>query len=144
MTHGEPEPGAEPALVREQRGAVLVLRVNRPRGPQRPELRPHEPAGRGPHRRSGRRRACPGAGLVNQVVAPGQVLDAVLDLAERIARNGPPALRATKELVRLWVTDAGAAAERQRTWQSTVFASEDAREGAAAFVQKRDPVWRGR
>src|SRR5699024_9909850 len=44
-------------------------------------------------------------GLVNQVVAPEEVLETAVQLAERIARNGPLALRATKELVRLYALD---------------------------------------
>ena len=82
-------------------------------------------------------------GLVNQVVPADQVLDAALALAERIARNGPLALQATKELVRLAATDADKAWERQAEWQPKVFGSEDAKEGATAFIEKRDPVWQG-
>ncbi|HEV2310809.1 MAG TPA: enoyl-CoA hydratase-related protein [Acidimicrobiia bacterium] len=83
-------------------------------------------------------------GLVSRVVPPEDVLDTALALAERIAANGPLALRATKELMRLGVTDAARARERLREWQEIVFTSEDAREGATAFVEKRPPVWRGR
>jgi enoyl-CoA hydratase len=83
-------------------------------------------------------------GLVNKVVPPDAVLDAAVALAERIAKNGPLALRATRELVRLAVINADRARERQAEWQPKVFGSEDAKEGAAAFIERRNPVWRGR
>ena len=83
-------------------------------------------------------------GLVNEVVAPAEVLPAALALAERIARNGPLALRATKELVRTASTDLARAKELAAEWQPKVFGSEDAKEGATAFIERRDPVWKGR
>jgi len=83
-------------------------------------------------------------GLVNAVVPPEEVLPTALDFAGRIAANGPLGVAATKELVRLGVTDAARAAERLRKLQPVVFGSEDAREGAMAFVERRAPVWRGR
>jgi enoyl-CoA hydratase len=82
-------------------------------------------------------------GLVNRVVPADQVLDSAVELAERIARNGPLGLQATKELLRLAVTDAGKMLERQAELQPSVFASDDAKEGATAFIEKRDPVWTG-
>jgi enoyl-CoA hydratase/carnithine racemase len=83
-------------------------------------------------------------GLVNVVVPPEQVLDTAVELAERIAANGPLGLAAVKELVRLWVMDPDRARERLRHWQEIVFASEDAKEGATAFIEKRAPVWKGK
>jgi enoyl-CoA hydratase len=83
-------------------------------------------------------------GLVNAVVAPEVVLDTAVGYAERIAANGPLGLAAAKELTRLAVSDAAAAAERMRELQLVVFSSEDAKEGATAFVEKRPPVWHGR
>lgn len=83
-------------------------------------------------------------GLVNRVVPADQVLDAALELATKIAANGPLAVRATKELVRLAVTSVDQAHARQTEWFPVVFQSEDAVEGATAFVEKRDPVWKGR
>jgi enoyl-CoA hydratase len=83
-------------------------------------------------------------GLVNEVVPADQVLDAGVKMAERIARNGPLALQATKELVRLAATNTDQAWEKQTEWQVKVFSSEDAKEGATAFIEKRDPVWQGK
>ena len=64
--------------------------------------------------------------------------------AERIAANGPLGVAATKELVRLGVTDHARARERLAELQQSVFSSQDAQEGALAFVEKRPPVWQGR
>jgi enoyl-CoA hydratase/carnithine racemase len=83
-------------------------------------------------------------GLINQVVPPAEVLDAAVALAERIARNGPLGLRATKELVRTASTNLEKARSLAAEWQPRVFGSEDAKEGATAFIEKRDPVWQGR
>jgi enoyl-CoA hydratase/carnithine racemase len=83
-------------------------------------------------------------GLVNRVVPPAEVLDTAIGLAERIAANGPLGVAACKELVRLAVADPARARERERELSASVFASEDAQEGARAFVEKRSPVWSGR
>jgi enoyl-CoA hydratase/carnithine racemase len=83
-------------------------------------------------------------GLVNAVVAPDQVLGTALEYAERIAANAPLSLAATKQLVRMAAYGAPGADEKLQEWQRTVFSSEDAREGATAFVEKRPPRWQGR
>lgn len=83
-------------------------------------------------------------GLVNAVAAPDDVLGTALTFAQRIADNAPLGLAACKELVRLGVSDTARASERLKEWQPIVFASQDAKEGATAFVEKRKPVWQGR
>jgi len=84
-------------------------------------------------------------GLVNRLAEPGAAVEVALALAESIAGNGPLALIASKQIL-----------QEQSDWQSSemwdrqgaisgpVFASEDAKEGAAAFKEKRAPVWQGR
>jgi enoyl-CoA hydratase len=84
-------------------------------------------------------------GLVNRLAEPGQALETALALAETIAANGPLALAATKRIMVESVDwpDAEFFA-RQRPIHEPVFGSEDAREGATAFAERRDPVWKGR
>ncbi len=83
-------------------------------------------------------------GLFNAVTPADRVLDTAIGFAERIAANGPLGVAACKELVRLSVTDPDKAADRLRYWQGVVFASADAKEGATAFMEKREPVWQGK
>jgi enoyl-CoA hydratase/carnithine racemase len=83
-------------------------------------------------------------GLVNAVVAPDDVVPAALALTERIVANAPLALSATKELVRSANSGAPDAEARLREWRNVVFTSDDAKEGALAFIEKRAPVWQNR
>jgi enoyl-CoA hydratase len=83
-------------------------------------------------------------GIVNAVVPADRVLDEAIALAERIAANGPLAIAATKRLMRVAFNDGRTAAwELQSELQPGVFGSEDAREGALAFVEHRPPAWKG-
>jgi len=84
-------------------------------------------------------------GLVNVLTEPGGAVDAAIELAARLAANGPLALAASKRILQEqfdWATSEMWA--RQGEIAGPVMASEDAREGASAFKEKRDPVWRGR
>jgi enoyl-CoA hydratase len=84
-------------------------------------------------------------GLINRLTEPGGALDGALELAATIAANGPLALAATKRVLiesADW-SDAEFFA-RQAEIVAPVMSSEDAREGATAFAQRRTPVWKGR
>jgi enoyl-CoA hydratase/carnithine racemase len=84
-------------------------------------------------------------GVVNRLAAPGAALDTALELAGAIAANGPLALAASKQIL-----------EEQFDWSSEdmwdkqgaiagpVMTSEDAKEGASAFKEKREPRWQRR
>jgi enoyl-CoA hydratase len=85
------------------------------------------------------------AGLVNRIADPGGALAAAHHVARKIAGNAPLAVVASKSIInqsREWAPRE--AFERQRQISSPVQASHDAREGAAAFKERRKPKWEGR
>jgi enoyl-CoA hydratase len=84
-------------------------------------------------------------GLVNRVTPPGGALEGALALASRITANAPLAVAMTKRIMLessgwhdedLW--------DRQRPLVDSVVGSDDAKEGARAFAEKRAPLWGGR
>jgi enoyl-CoA hydratase len=83
-------------------------------------------------------------GLVNVLTEPGKALEGAIELAEKITANGPLAVAATKRIIvesRNW--------EPAEMWREQikilmpVFGSNDAKEGAIAFAEKRPPKWTG-
>jgi enoyl-CoA hydratase len=84
-------------------------------------------------------------GLVTQVVPRAELLDVAIALAEKIAANGPLAVGAILKVAR--ETDGlpiGEALALSSKIGMPVFQTEDAAEGARAFIEKREPVYRGR
>ncbi len=84
-------------------------------------------------------------GLVNELTSAGQALAAAKVWAQKIAANGPVAVKMAKHVMsqsvywsidELWT--------KQNQVLETVIQSQDAREGAMAFNEKRSPVWAGR
>ncbi len=85
-------------------------------------------------------------GYVNSLVEPGGALDEALRLAALVARNGPLAVRAAKEIAarshaEQWTDAEGW--EKQRPIVAPAHNSADRAEGLRAFAEKRDPVWTG-
>jgi enoyl-CoA hydratase len=83
-------------------------------------------------------------GLVNHLTQSGGALAGALDLAEQITANGPLAIVATKKIIiesDAWTPEQGWL--KQEEICTPVFASNDAREGALAFAEKRAPAWTG-
>ncbi len=84
-------------------------------------------------------------GVVNRLVEPGTALDEAKELATAIGKNGPLALIASKQVLEQqfdWTTEE--MWQKQAEIVGPVMVSEDAKEGATAFKEKRDPVWKGR
>lgn len=84
-------------------------------------------------------------GLVARVSEKGKATEVALELAERIAKNAPLGVAASKQLIRessgrseseFW--------ELQKPHAAKVFSSEDAKEGPRSFAEKRAPKWSGR
>ena len=84
-------------------------------------------------------------GLVELLVEEGKHVEKAIEVAGRMARWSPVALRLVKQSVRQALeAPLSAGLEHERELFLAAFGSEDGREGVAAFVEKRDPVFRGR
>jgi len=84
-------------------------------------------------------------GLVNRLAEPGAAVDVAMELATQLSKRGPLALIGSKRILQeqfdwsseeMW--------QKQAEITGPVMASEDAKEGASAFKEKRDPVWKNR
>jgi enoyl-CoA hydratase len=84
-------------------------------------------------------------GLVNQLVEPGQALEAALELAGRVVANAPLAVQESRKIVL-----AAQNTDDETLWRETnaafirVAQTEDFGEGPRAFIEKRPPQWKGR
>jgi enoyl-CoA hydratase len=84
-------------------------------------------------------------GLVNQLVEPGQALDAAKDLARRIEANAPVAVRESRRVILAAMTE-----DEETGWRlsnegmAKAMRSADNKEGLMAFIEKRPPVWTGK
>jgi len=83
-------------------------------------------------------------GFVNVLTEPGEALAGALELAEQITANGPMAVAVTKDImVRSTDWSQDEMWQKQGELISPVFSSNDAKEGAIAFAEKRTPNWTG-
>jgi len=88
-------------------------------------------------------------GLVNEIVPGDQLMDRAWELARLLASGPPLVYAAIKEIVReaedaKFQTAMNRITKRQLASVDVLYSSEDQLEGARAFTEKRDPVWKGK
>lgn len=87
---------------------------------------------------------CREMGLIGHVVPDGEAMSKAMEIAERIASNGPLAVQAILKSIReVSVLPEKEAFEREMTIGIPIFSTKDAREGPKAFLEKRKPVYKG-
>ena len=85
------------------------------------------------------------SGLVSRVVAPAELLPEAMKAARKIAEQSSPVVMMTKETInRAYETTLAEGVRFERRLFHAMFATEDQKEGMAAFVEKRKPAFRDR
>ncbi len=79
-------------------------------------------------------------GLINKVVPPEKLRDAAMEMAEKIMRIAPLSAELIKTTVNKKIEDVESVIDAT----AMLFSSEDLREGAIAFLEKKQPVWKGK
>jgi enoyl-CoA hydratase len=82
-------------------------------------------------------------GLANEIAPPGSALDRASELGRTLAARAPLALAAVKRLRQAWALPLPVALDHERETVANLFATADRAEGTAAFVEKREPKFRG-
>ncbi|MGA8761792.1 MAG: enoyl-CoA hydratase-related protein [Candidatus Sulfotelmatobacter sp.] len=84
-------------------------------------------------------------GLVNEIVAPDNLMERARELAALLMENSPTSLRATKQLLTGHArVELDAQIEAALRENAAIRSTEDFREGISSFLEKRKPVWKGK
>ncbi len=84
-------------------------------------------------------------GMVNKLAEPGKVLDAAIELANRVCMAAPLAVWASRKIVLAAATESDKTLiDMTNKAFGAVLSSEDTKEGLTAFIEKRPPNWQGK
>src|SRR3546814_838415 len=83
-------------------------------------------------------------GFVNRLADSGKAVDVAIELAAQISENAPLAVRKSREVALQYFDNDDDAFKASGRAIAEVMASEDTKEGLAAFIEKRTPKWKGR